>query len=139
MHIGIVSLLHVEFHASQDDTQHSGAARIHHCLLRAQDSNDVQVLTNGLTTIGDTFTHFAYLETVVLEIGYELELDDVQSLAEALRKACGAGVTVRYRTCEEAHKLALQAKKSPSSRSTSAGLLSPFWCLQEHVPNWEHR
>ena len=127
--------LQVEFHVSQDDSLHLGAARIHHCLLHLHDSDDVRALRGDLTAIGDLFSHFAYLETVVLEIGHELETDNVQPLIEALRKVCRADV--RHRTSEEAHELALQAKKSPS-RSFSAVLLSPFWCLQEHVHWWEH-
>lgn len=126
--------LHVEFHASQDDSLHFGAARIHHCLLRVHDSDNVQALTEGLSTIGDAFTTLAFLETVVLETDRTLETDHVQPLLEALRKVCG--VDVQHRTCDETHKLALQAKKSPS-RSTGAGLLSPFWCLHEHVDYWE--
>lgn len=124
--------VHIEFHASQRDPRHSGAACIHHCLLRVQSSDDVPVLAEGLTTIGDAFAHFAYLETIVLETGRELGTDSVQSLTKVLRK--GSMAEVRHRTCDEAHKLALQAKKSPS-RCTSAELLSTFWCLREY--NWQ--
>lgn len=127
--------LQVEFHVSlEDDSLHLGAARIHHCLLRVQDSWNVEGLTKGLTTIGDIFAHFVYLETVVLETGRGLETDDVQPLIEALRKVCR--VDVRRRTSDEAHELALQVKKN-SSRFMSAGLLSPFWCLQEHTEDWK--
>ena len=116
---------HCEFHISQDDSLHLGAARIHHCLLRVGFNRDVEALTNDLTAIGDIFAHFVYLETVVLETGRWLKADDVQSPIEALRRVCR--VDVRHRTYDEAHELALQVKKSPS-RSMSAGLLSPLWC-----------
>ena len=117
-------------HASQDNSQHSGAARIHHCLLRVTYSEAVQKLIKGLQSTGDIFVHFAHLETVVLETGHKLKSDDVQLLTEALRKVCRA--EVRHRTCDEAHKLALDAKKG-AAYSPGAGLLSPFWCLGD---NW---
>lgn len=126
--------LHFEFHASQDKWQHLDAACIHHCLLRVFDRNGAQALAGDVTKIGNSLAQFTYLETVVLETGNRLEMDDVQSLIEALRKVITA--EVQHRTCDEAHKLALQAKKSPS-RPITAGLLSPFWCLQEHVEKWD--
>ena len=105
---------------SQDNSQHSGAARIHHCLLRVPDAEVAQKLTKGLQSNSDIFAHFAYLETVVLETGYKFKIEDVQSLTEALRKVCRA--EVRHRTCEEALKLALDAKKG-AAYSPGAGLL----------------
>ena len=99
------------------------------------DSDDVRVFTDGLQTIGDTFARFAYLETVVLETGYALGAKHVPPLLEVLRKVCRADV--RHRTSAEAHELALQVKKSPS-RSMSAGLLSPLWCLQGHTKQWKN-
>ena len=134
----------IEFHASQDDLRHSGTACIHHCLLRVHHdgSRDMRLLVEGLAAVGDNFAHwqFVYLETVVLETSYRLNIDGVQALNEALRKVCGAGVTVQHRTFEEAHGLALRAQKDPSRHgSTSTGLLSPVWCLQEHALNWESR
>ena len=113
---------------SQDNLQHSGAARIHHCLLRVCGNSDMKALTKGLTTIGNTFAHFAHLETIVLEIGYRLWTYNVQSLIEALRKV--SRVEVQHRTSDEGHKLALQAKKT-RSHSKSTGLLSPFWCWEQ--------
>lgn len=127
--------LQVEFHANQVDWRHPGVARIHHCLLRV-DNTDTDDLKKGLTTIGNTFLSFAYLETVVLETGYEVDAEDVQSLMEALRKVCG-GVELQHRTADQAHKLALQAKKS-SSHSASGGLLSPYWCLEAYVQEWSN-
>ena len=123
-----------EFHANQDTAQHPGATCINHCLLRVWDRSYIRAATEALTAIGDAFTGFAYLQTMVLETSHELDTDDVQSLTKALRKALG--VAIQHRTSEEAHKLALRAKKS-YSLSASEGLLSPFWCLQEHVKEWD--
>ena len=137
MHIGsVVPSLHIELHISRDDSLHLGAARIHHCLLRVKYSGSVQILTEGSTAIGDLFAHSAYLETVVVETGLRFKTDHVQALIDALREGCT--VEVHNRTSDEAHELALQAEKSPS-RSISAGLLSPYWCLQERAEDWEFR
>ena len=93
--------------------------------------------TGGLKALGETLAQFAYLETVVLETGHWFDIDKVPSLLELLRNTCGADV--QHRTFEGAHKLALQAKKSPS-RSTGWGLLSPFWCLEERAASqWQGR
>ena len=122
--------LHIEFHSRQHDSHHSGAAReVHACLLRVWQYETVQKLeeTGGLKALGETLAQFAYLETVVLETSHEFDIDEVPSLLESLRSTCRADV--QHRTCEDAHKLALQAKDSPS-RSTGGGLLSPFWCGQ---------
>lgn len=122
----------LEFHTSHADWRHPGVACIHHCLLRVDDSKDLMKI---LTEIGDTFPRFAYLETVVLETSRTLLADDVQPLLEALRKVCD-GVEVQLRTADEAHKIALEAKESPS-HSTSIGLLSPFWCVEGFVGIWD--
>ena len=109
---------------------HPRAARIHHCLLRVFkfNSDDAQALIKGLTTIGNTFTRFAYLETIVLETSHELAIGDLNPLIEALQKA--STVNVQHRMFEEGHKLALQAKKG-TARSPDTGLLSPFWCVED--------
>ena len=128
--------LHIEFHSRQGDPHHSGAARVHACLLRVWQYETVQELegTGGLKALGETLAQFAYLETVVLETGHLFDNDKVPLLLELLRDICGADV--QHRTCDDAHKLALQAKNSPS-RSTGGGLLSPFWCLKKHVLRWD--
>ena len=82
----------------------------------------------SLKALCETLAQFTYLETVVLETSHRFNIDKVPSLLELLHDTCGADV--QHRTCEDAHKLALQAKKSPS-RSTGGGLLSLFWCLEE--------
>ena len=131
-----MSSLHIEFHSRQHDSHHSGAARVHACLLRVWQYETVQKLeeTGGLKTLGETLAQFAYLETVVLETGSSpFDIDKVPSMLESLRNTCGAHV--QHRTCDSAHKLALQAKESPS-RSTGGGLLSPFWC--GHVGAWKN-
>lgn len=116
---------------SQDDSQYSGAARIHHCLLRVTRGKFEEALIEGLAAL---FARLAYLKTIVLETSHSSWGDhDVQSVTEALRKVCKA--EVEHRTCEEAHKLALQAKKN-SARPPGAALLSPFWCLQTHADSW---
>lgn len=132
MHVNFYALdTHVEFYMSRDNLLLSGAAPIRHCLLRVQ-SEEEPLLIEFLTTIADVFTQFAYLETVVIETGPGVY--DVQILTDSLRKV--NRVVVQHRTTDDGHKLALQAKNSPSC-STSAGLLSPFWCLQEDAENWE--
>ena len=84
--------------------------------------------------LGDSFAQdLADLQTVTLETSDELKSDPVQVLLESLRSTCR--VPVRHRTCGEAHKVALQAKQSPS-RSGGAGPLSPFWCLEREAPVW---
>ena len=89
--------------------------------------------TGGLKALGETLAQFAYLETVILETSDLFDIDTVPSLLESLRNTCGADV--QHRICEDAHELALQAKKSPS-RSIGGGLLAPFWCLDKHVRYW---
>ena len=128
--------LHVEFYTTQDNSLHPRAARIHHCLLRVFNSDSAQALTKGLTTIGNTFTRFAYLETIVLETSHKLAIGDIDSLIEALQKASRADV--QHRSFEEGHKLALQAKMG-TARSPDTGLLSPFWCVGPVYTNqaWE--
>ena len=123
----------IEFHARQISRRHSGAARVHHCLLRIK-SDSPGLYPKGLKPpFGNIISRFAYLETVVVETGRGFETDDVQSLIEALHDSEGGGVEVQHRTSDEAHKLALQAKKSPS-RSMGA---SPFWCLQWNTDEWD--
>lgn len=99
-------------------------------------SNFAWTLTKGLTAIGNTFTRFAYLETIVLETSHKLAIGDSNSLIEALQKASRADV--QHRSFEEGHKLALQAKKG-TARSPDMGLLSPFWCVGPVYTNqaWE--
>ena len=134
--------LHIEFHSRQDDPHHSGAARVHACLLRVSGYESgyetVQKLeeTGGLKALGETLAQFMLLETVVLETSYGFDIGiEVPPLLESLRDTCWANV--QHRTCEDAHKLALQAKKSPSC-STGGGLLSPFWCLKDDVWRWDN-
>ena len=134
MHADLRLSPQVEFHTSQDDSQRPRAARIHHCLLRVQKIEDMQALTKNLTTISDTLSQFVHLETIVLETGHELKIDNVQLLIDALRKV--SRVEVQHRTCDDGHKLALQVKKSPA-RSMSAELLSPLWCLKEYTWRWD--
>ena len=74
--------------------------------------------------LGDTLNQFPCLETVVVESHHKLEEAPIQSLLGSLRKVCKANVEVQHRTCDEAHKIAVQAKED----STIAGLLSPYWC-----------
>ena len=125
------SSFHVEFHASQDNAGH-----IRHCLLRVYDHNGARALTDDLITIGDTFTHFTHLQVVVLETSHELQANDVESSIERLRRVCRPEVVVQHRTCNDAHKLALEVKER-ASRSANAGPLSPFWCLQESAKDWD--
>lgn len=125
------SSFHVEFHASHN------AGHIGHCLLRVYDHNGTRALTDDLITLGDTFVHFSHLETVVLETSRGLEIDEIQTSTERLRKVCRPEVVVQHRTCDDAHKLALEAKES-ASRPSNAGLLSPFWCLQEGAKDWNN-
>ena len=128
--------LHIEFHSRQGDSHHSGAARVHACLLRVWQYATVLELekAGSLKALGETLAQFAYLETVVLETRHQFDIDKVPSLLESLRNTRGADV--QHQTCDDAHKLALQAKKSPS-RSTGGGLLSPFWCLGRYRYNWD--
>ena len=125
-------------HSRQGDPHHSGAARVHACLLRVWKYETVPELekAGSLKALGETLVQFAYLETVVLETRHQFDIDKVPSLLELLRNTFRADV--QHRTCNDAHKLALQAKKSPS-RFTGGGLLSPFWCLKEHVWRWSDR
>ena len=129
--------LYIEFHSRQVDPHHSGAARVHACLLRVLDYDTVQNLeeTGGLKALGETLAQFAYLETVVLETSHRFDIDEMPPLLELLRETCGANV--QHRTCEDAHKLALQVKKSPSH--STGGLLSPFWCSDSELDDdrWE--
>ena len=132
------SLLDIEFHSRQGDPHHSGAARIHACLLRVRDYETVLNLekTESLKALGETLAQIAYLETVVLETGRWFDINKVPSLLESLRDTCGADV--QHRTCDDAHKLALEAKKCPS-HSTGGRLLSPFWCSDSEFDEygWE--
>ena len=123
--------LHIEFHSRQGDPHHSGAARVHACLLRVQWYEQLEK-AGDLKALGETLAQFMFLETVVLETSDQFDIDEVPSLLEWLRNTCRADV--QHRTCDEAHKVALQAKKSPS-RSTGGQLLSPFWCLK-HLTDW---
>ena len=102
---------HVELHLKRDEPRRSGAARIHHLLLRARDDSDARALLEGLKMLGDSFAQdLADLQTVTLETSDELKSDRVQVLLELLRTTCR--VPVRHRRCEEAHKVALEAKQS---------------------------
>lgn len=129
--------VHVEFwHASQGDSQHLGAAGIHQYLLRTYDSVSGVALVKDLTVL---FADLAHLETVVLKTGDhcgQVQTHNIQSMIEALRKACRAEITIEHRTCEDALTLALQAKKS-TARPPGAPLLSPFWCLPTRDESWE--
>ena len=129
----IDSSLYVEFYAKQFGLQRTGTAHICHCLLRARNSSNVQTLLKGSASLGKPLSRLPYLETVFFESSHELEAASVQPLLESLGKACR--VEVQHRTCDEAHKLAVQAKKSPS-RSTGGGLVSPFWCLEKNRRKW---
>lgn len=124
----------IEFHACQDAWRHPGVACIHHCLLRIV-SDGAELDPKGLKPpFGGILARFAYLEIVVLETHHKFKTDNVQPLIEALREGCT--VEVHHRTFDEAHKLALEVKKGPS-HSTSAGLLSPLWCLQRFANLWD--
>ena len=91
--------------------------------------------TGSLKALGETLAQFAYLETVVLETSHQFDIDKVPSLVELLRNTCRADV--QHRTSDDAHKLALQAKKSLSC-STGGGVLSPFWFLEKHERRWDY-
>ena len=82
--------------------------------------------TGDLKALCETLAQFTLLDSVVLETSHRFDIDKVPSLVELLRNTCRADV--QHRTSDDAHKLALQAKKSPSC-FTGGGLLSPFWCL----------
>ena len=114
----------VEFHAIQDGPSHPDTARIHHCLLRVGSNADLTEVTQHLALLGDTLTQFTYLETIVVETGHGVESADIQFNLEALRKISGA--EVRHRTCDDAHKVALQVKKG-TARVLEIGPLSPIW------------
>ena len=120
---------YIEFHLRQDDPPR--AAHVHACLLRINDRDIFWDLQTRIATLVDTVARLAHLDKVVLETGRRVSLcSKIQALLEMLRNTCRVTVLVELRTCDEAHKIALQAKKSP--RSTGEDLLSPFWCLQEH-------
>ena len=124
----------IEFHASKDAWRHPGTASIHRCLLRIKGDGPGLNRKGLKPPFSDILACFTYLETVVVETGRGFWTGDVQSVIVALHK--GSGVEVQHRTSDEALKLALQAKKSPS-RSTSAGPLSPLWCLQRSTELWD--
>ena len=90
----------------------------------------MQSWAGGLASLGDTLVRFAHLESVVLETSSMLSADETQGLLNALREA--SGVEVQHRTCDQAHKLALEAKKN-SAHFVSAAPLSPFWCLERYA------
>ena len=126
--------LHIEFHSRQDSPQHPDAARIYACVLRVHGTgNQLEHLKTKLAELGKILSRLAFLEIVVLETGYNLTVNEIPSLLESLHDTCR--VEVRHRACEEAHKLVLQARKSPS-RSTVGSLLSSVWCLQKHSYYW---
>ena len=116
----------VEFHSRQDYTQSPGTVRIHACLLRFPGHGTMKELEKISMALGETLASLTSLEIIVLETGDQINDDEVSSLLGSLRNICR--VEVQHRTCDEGHKLALQAKKSPSC-STGGELLSPFWCL----------
>ena len=122
--------LHVEFHSRQDSPQHTGAVRIHTCLLRVLDSARVWKFEHNLSALGDTLSKLTALQSVVLETSHYVNVDDVTLMLQSLRDTCR--VEVQHRTCDDAHKLALQIKKSPF-RTRGEGLLSPYWCLPGHA------
>ena len=122
--------LQIEFHSRQAGTQSSGTARIHACLLRVLSDGGKDRLEKDSRALGEALALLTFLEVVVLETSHWINNDDVSSLLGWLRNGCSVGV--QHRTCNEAHKLALQAKKSPSPL-TGGGLLSPFWCSDQPV------
>ena len=126
---------HTEFHSRQDRAQSSGTARIHTVLLRVLSSNQREKLEKNSGALGKALASLTFLDVIVLETGDRINDTEVSSLLESLRDTCGADV--QHRICEDAHKLALQAKKS-RTRSTGGGLLSPFWCLEEGAQRWRH-
>ena len=92
-----------------------------------------------LPTVVRSLAHFPYLKTIIIEtvevkigtysrFSTKINGDDAQSLVEALCKT--TTVKVEHRTCDDAYDLALRAKKGTRS---STDVLSPFWCLEEHV------
>ena len=93
------------------------------------------MLVATMLELSDSFSRLTWLDTVVLETGRDLGAKDVQWLFEALFLGCW--VPVYHRTCDDAHRIALHAKNG-SSGSADAGLLSPFWCFEEHAWRWSH-
>ena len=126
--------LHIEFHSRQGDPHHSGAARVHACLLRVQWYEQLEK-AGDLKALCETLAQFTLLDSVVLETSSRFDIDKVPSLVELLRNTCRADV--QHRTSDDAHKLALQAKKS-LSRPTGGGVLSPFWFLEKHERRWDY-
>ena len=127
--------LQIEFHSRQDGTQSSGTARIYACLLRVLSDGGRKDLEKNSRALGEALASLTFLDVIVLETGNRINDGEVSSLLGSLREACR--VEVQHRTCDEAHQLALQAKKS-HSRSAGGGLVSPFWCLEKHAYAW-HR
>ena len=136
--------LHVEFHANQRKaSQHrvQAAAHIRHCLLRLEGPDDVQILSDAQPKLCEYFWQFSQLETIMIETTtsrhqFNLEEEKIQSLLDHLRETSRAAI--RQRTCEGAHRNALQARASRSGRPLDS-ILSPFWCLEEHASdrkNW---
>ena len=132
-----MTTVQIEFHVINGVPLHSGAAYVHHCLLRVWTNKDLQDLMEESTILSGLLGQLSHLETLTLETGDipGSNSDNAMSLFEVLRKVCA--VEVRHRTCDEAHKLALRAKNSKGAfRSTGAELLSPLWCMQAHSWKW---
>ena len=91
--------------------------------------------TGNLKALRENLAQFAYLETVVLETGRQLMVEDIEALLEALR--AGSRADVQHRTCDDGLRLALGVK-TDTDGDADARLLSPFWCLKTHVRIWEH-
>ena len=115
----------VEFYARQEKNRHrpSSSARVCHCLLRVHDQAHLEILTTVLPQLTSALVGFSFLETVVFETGAECG-DGIQPVLDALRPTVGA--EVQHRTCDDAHKVALQVKKG-TARVLEMGPLSPIW------------
>ena len=127
--------LHLELHAKQ--TRHPAVAHVYHCVVRMGCDRHLLALKDTLLKLGDTFSRFPCLETIVIETSSRDDFGDtqvVQPLVEALHTA--ARVDVQHRTSDEAHLSSLQAKKESRSAANSDKLLSPLWCLEEHAWLW---
>ena len=124
-----VPSLQLELYIQQADPERSRTWRVRHCLLRVRHNSDVQALMKGLHPRGGTPTHLAHVETIILETGALVAANTIPPMIAALRE--GSMAEVRHTTCDEAHKLALQAKKQPSC-STATEFVSPSWCFQRH-------
>ena len=137
MRTGSSTKLHLEFHAKQ--TQLRGVAHVHHCLVRVAREHNLRTLKERVLQLRHTLARFPCLETLVIETPNREDFGDAQAiepLVEELQAALSANV--QHRTCDDAHKVAMQARKA-TGRSVHghAELVSPFWLLNEHGWLWK--